>query len=347
MRHVRRFLLGQGTVVSTAHEQDVLCPQEKTEVSPAIFLEGQLQKVTASPAASTKRAEIEAATQHEVTHAATIAYHIRNAILYNGSIYAGALRHFVAEKSFLPPSTLPAVHLTIAGLASSFIGTKYFGHWLADDCIQYLLAKQYGLPLCLRRPVYSLGHQAKYEDYFNQDWTPLDFARIDNIVIFQDFAQNSLKTRRYRVLRARVRARLISKRSPFVYLRRGNSGVARLIKNENEILKALAKKGFVVVDVSSDSLEDILSHLADAKIVVSVEGSHVAHCCFSVPELSGIILLQPPDMFTVVHKGWADTLSVKFGFVVGDLVDGGYYFSSPDILRTFDLMLTRLETLIH
>jgi hypothetical protein len=205
------------------------------------------------------------------------------------------------------------------------------------------LAERYGHPLCLRRPVYSLGHQTEYEGYFNQDWTPLDRARIEDLVIFQDFAQNSHKIKRYNLLRTRIRARLIGRRSPFVYLRRGNSGVARLIKNEDEILEALTKKGFVVVDVASDSLDHVLSHLVDAKIVVSMEGSHVAHCCFSIPESSGLIVLQPPDMFTAIHRGWAEGLSVRFGFVVGDHGGAGYYFSLSDLLRTVEVMLNSTE----
>ncbi len=343
LRHVRRLFFGQGTVPSTAYRRDILCPEEKTEVRPSVFLEDQLEKVTGSPAASTRKVEIEAAIRRDATHAATIAYYIRNAVLFDGSIYAGQLRHVVADKSLLPTSATRAVDLRTAGIASSFIGTKYFGHWLTDDCLQYLLADRYGRPLCLSRPVYSLGHQEEYERYFNQDWAPLHRARIEELVLFQDFAQNSLKTERYHVLRSRVRAQLTGRKSPFVYLRRGSSGAARMINNEDEILNALTKKGFVVVDILSDSLNCILSHLIDAKIVVSIEGSHVAHCCFSVPYSSGLVLLQPCDMFTVVHKGWADSLSINFGFVVGERAGQGYYFPLSDLLDTVDLMLDRAD----
>ena len=129
-----------------------------------------------------------------------------------------------------------------------------------------------------------------------------------------------------------------------VYLRRGGTGVARKIQNEAEIVDALIKRGFKVIDLETDTLETILTTLVDAQIVVSIEGSHIAHCAFTIPGQSGLIVLQPPDRFVAVHRGWAECMSVRFGFVVGDKGDNGAYcFSPSDILRTIDLMLESIE----
>ena len=53
-------------------------------------------------------------------------------------------------------------------------------------------------------------------------------------------------------------------------------------------MEALTKRGFVVVDVGSDNLAHILETLLSAKLVVSLEGSHVAHCTYTIPESSGL-----------------------------------------------------------
>ena len=74
-----------------------------------------------------------------------------------------------------------------------------------------------------------------------------------------------------------------------------------------------------------------------------MEGSHVAHCVFSVPVNCGLITLQPPNRFVSLHRDWSECLGVRFGFVVGALADRGYCFSPAEILRTVDLMLRSIE----
>ncbi len=263
----------------------------------------------------------------------------------DGSIYVGAYKHPIGEKSlFVSPIREPC-HLKSVGLASSYIGTKYFAHWLADDCTKYLLAEELSVPLCLRRPAFA--HQKKYETYFSQNWTPVDRARIDNLIVFQDFSQNSSKRERYRILRDRITKYFPeSGRQSFVYLKRGRTGASRMIGNEDELLDAFIKRDFIVLDVASDSLDQIIGTLVNAKIVVSMEGSHAAHCVIASPEKSGFLVLQPPDRFCgVFNRGWTGCLNVKFGFVVGAVGDAGYFFAISEVLRTIDLMLSNMEAL--
>jgi capsular polysaccharide biosynthesis protein len=220
------------------------------------------------------------------------------------------------------------------------LGVEYFGHWLKDDCTQYLLAEEHGalsVP-----PLYTPAHQSLYESYFSQRWTPVSRARIDHLIVYQDFSQNSLKRRRYQVLTSRIRAQLVPNSPALVYLKRGTTGVARLVANEGEIIEALVKKGFVVVDIASDRLETIITSLMEAKIVVTVEGSHFWHCWFSPENRSGVITLQPPDRFTSIAKGWLDAVSARFGLVVGEKREGASWFSISDILKTVDLMASDL-----
>ena len=91
-------------------------------------------------------------------------------------------------------------------------------------------------------------------------------------------------------------------------------------------------------------LNKIIETLRNAKIVVSMECGHIAHCVFSCPERSGLIVLQPPDRFSAVHRGWSECLGIRFGFVVGCSGNAGYYFSVSEILRTIALMLKQIET---
>jgi hypothetical protein len=347
VRLVKRLFSGPGSLETIAYRQDILCPEETSTFRPAVFLPGQIDRVkdfkaTDSVVMTTKETEIAGAISTTVTNAPTIVYHIKDATLFDGSFYVGHFKHPIADRSLFDLATHESYHLKTGALASTYLGTKYFGHWLADDCTKYLLAEELGPPLCLRGPAFS--HRQQYQAYFGQDWTPIDRTRIDHLVVFQDFSQNSSKRKRYRVLRDRIKAHFPSNaRGRCIYLKRGQLGVPRAIQNEDEIVDALRKRDFVIVDVASDSLDHIIGTLVNAKIVVSMEGSHITHCTFTSPENSGLIVLQPPDRFSAVHRGWSECLGVRFGFVVGVVGDAGYYFSVSDILLTIDLMLNQIE----
>jgi len=341
-RLAKRLFLGRGALEAIADHQQVVCPEEIRANRPAIFLPGQLERITGAPSESTKEEEVAAAIAPTTVHGATIAYHIKGATLVDGSIYARHYRHFIADKSLIDTPPRELRHLKTAALASSYYGTKYFGHWLRDDCPSHLLAADFGEPLCLRTP---FPHQQAYQDYFGQDWTPTDRARIDHLVIFQDFGHNSLKRKRFALLRNRLRSRYPGTgKEAFVYLRRGRSGVARLVQNEDEILEAIVKLGFVILDVASDPLDRILATLADAKLVVSIEGSHLAHCGAAIPTGGGLLVLQPCDRFSHTQRSWCESVGARFGFVVGMRSGAGYHFSVSEILRTTDLMLRNIET---
>ena len=347
-RLIKRLFSGPGSLQAIADREEIICPEERATIHPAIFLPGQIDRVTDFKATdawvtTTKGMEIAAAISTTVTHASTIAYHIRDATLYDGSIYAGHYRHLIGDKSLYASSSQKPYHIKTASLASSYLGTKYFHHWLADDCTTYLLSKDVAPPLLLRLPAFGDGE--KYQTFFSQDWTPTDRCRIDHLILFQDFSQNSLKQKRYQILRDRIKAHFPGNVSgACIYLKRGHTGVPRRIKNENEIVDALIKRGFVVVDIASDSLDHTIETLMKAKIVVSMEGGHIAHCVFACPENSGLLVLQPPDRFSAIHRGWSECLGVTFGFVVGTVGDSGYFFSVREILLTIDLMLNKMDT---
>jgi glycosyl transferase family 61 len=341
--YIGRRLFGPVSLKAAASRQEVLCAEEIVRARKAIYLPGQIDRITGTDPASTVEWEIFTSTAETWKTVPTIAHHIRNVILFDGSIYRGRFKSFIAARSFFNFPAAEPRSLTTVGLASSHLGSRFLGHWLVDDCIQYRLAEKYGPPLCLRGPVYA-EHQNRYQTYLEQDWTPTDRAWIDHLVVYQDFhwgtSQDSLRRTQLRVLRKRVRSYLPSGigRS-FVYLRRGATGTRRMIQNEEEVLAALETHGFIIVDIETDSLDRVLCALATAKIVVSMEGSHVTHCTYSIPENSGLIMLQPPDRFLSFHRGWSESAGVRFGFVVGAVAERGYLFSPAEILRTVDLML--------
>jgi len=347
LRLARRIFFGQGSLESVAYEKEIICPEESEIIAPAAFLPGQLDRITewskdhdpwfGQPPSSGQIADVSATT---VNHPATIAYHIKDAVLFDGSIYVGKYRyplHPNSDNSMFKLTEHTSNHLDKGALASTYLGTKFFFHWLADDCTRYLLTNEAARVVCARRSPYP--HQQEYQTFFRQNWRPIDRAHIDNLILYQDHGQNSHKRKRYETLRERTQSHIQPMDSGNgVYLRRGNTGAVRLIQNEDEIIDSLTKRGFVSIDVGSDSLSHIIRTISNAKIVVSMEGSHIAHCIYSSAKNSALLVLQPSDRFSSIHRSWSATLGLRFGFVVGSRSNAGYYFPVPDILRTIDLL---------
>ncbi len=349
VNYVTRNLFGNIPLKTVADRQEVLCQDETVKVPPTIFLPGQLERVTATDPGTTIELEVSTVTSEILRPPPTIAHYLTDVILVDGSIYKGRFKSFISARSFFKAHSpaLEPLHLKTIGLASSHFGGRYFGHWLIDDCTQYRLAEQHGRPLCIRGPIFP-SHQQTYQTYLGQDWTPIDRAWIDQLIVYQDFhwgtAQDSLRGAHVRSMRQRARAMLPSGGGQsLVYLRRGATGARRPVQNEGELLDVLTRHGFKVVDLDSGSLEQLLEVLATAKIVVSMEGSQATHCAYSLPENSGLILLQPPDRFLSFHRGWTASAGVEFGFVVGSSGEGGYTFSPSEVLHTADLMMRAVD----
>ena len=334
IRQARRLFMGRGTVECVAQRIEILSPIESDcPANCAVFLDGQLERITAAQNGRLKD-EIEYATATKCTHGPTLAFHLSNAALVDGTIYADNLKYPISNNKD-PSSAI--LHLKSAAVASSWHGLHYFGHWLMDDCLTFEIARNYDTCICgLSGPISD--HQAKYAKLFRQDWTETKRARIEHLVIFDDISQNQYKRERHRRLRTLVRETIPAAESRNVYFRRGHSGTSRLVANEDEIINELTKAGFVVADVEKDRLEDMLSKLANANIVISIEGSHVSHCSFSLDEKAKLLTLQPCDRFAMSHSGWLSCIGAREGFVVGSKTHAGYHFPVQDILKTIDLL---------
>ena len=104
VRLFKRLFFGQGSLQTISYKQDILCPEEKATLRSTVFLPGQIDRVKEYKAtdhwgAPTKNSEIAAATSTTIIHPPTIAYHFKDAVLFDGAIYAGNFKHLVADKS--------------------------------------------------------------------------------------------------------------------------------------------------------------------------------------------------------------------------------------------------------
>jgi hypothetical protein len=82
----------------------------------------------------------------------------------------------------------------------------------------------------------------------------------------------------------------------------------------------------------------LIDQLFGARIVISVEGSQLSHALYSLGDRAGLVVIQPPDRFFNSHMDWARLLDVRYGFVVGEQKEAGFYLALDDLLRTIDLV---------
>jgi hypothetical protein len=331
----------RSTLQDLSSKRWTICPSEQQVVPPAIFLEQDIDKITAVMEDTTLEQEMARIRGGKVEHAATIAYQISDCELLNGSLYKGPVRY---------PLTKQAEHLfelkrnnsiAEAALASSYYGSFYFGHWLTDDLSLYLAAESWGKPIIPARPPYT--HESGYRELTHIQPDSVTSAHFQNLVIFDDFGQNSFKRTRYEEIRTRLLKIPPIAKGGRVLIRRGQQGAARVLTNATEIEQILVSQGFYIVDPEHSTVQEIVAATQGAHLVVGLEGSHLLHCIYTMAQNGGLCVLQPPYRFNNVLKNYADCLGISYGFVIGQANENGFSINPDELLH----ILNKIDSALH
>jgi len=336
---IKKRLLGLASLAEVASEVIELCHSENTEGTKAYYLPNQLDKVLHTSPESNTEQELFRISERKREHASTLAYKIKNSTILHNAVYKDNYRcKYPTRKGKVIGQKIETD--TPLSMVSSFSGVQYFGHWLSDDVTTYILAEKFGTPVC--KPNNAWSDKVVYADAFRQNWENFAHGHVPELIIFQDYSQNTLKVERYKKLRKNLRDVYTPLYADqLVYIKRGHGGNnVRIVKNENEIISALQTKGFKIIDLEKMNINKVIPALLNARLVVTVEGSHASHALYTLADNGNILLLMPPSIFTNVHKGWAEALNISYGFVVGDSIsDEAFSINIKELLLTIDLML--------
>jgi hypothetical protein len=330
-------LLGRkpATFREVADKEWTIAPATHSTVPPAIFSESDLARVTGVMSDTTLDYELGRVRGGQREHGATTAFQISNVKLRDGYFLKGPWSYRLLKDPKSSPGTAPALHLAEASIGCSLFGNTYFGHWMTDDLTLTLAGRELAPPLAIHRRIYS--HEPGYRALFGIETTLADRANIDRFVMLEDFGQNHSKAERYRTMRDSLRAACptpgVNSR---VYLRRGASGVPRILVNTGEVEACLASRGFLIVDPEQHSPAEIARLTNGARIGISVEGSHMIHGFVNLAEGGTICQIQPPYRFNNVFKDYADCLGMQYAFTVGLPVEGGFTLPIPELERFLD-----------
>jgi hypothetical protein len=339
LRYAALRLIGANgaAIPDVARRTWVVHPAITERRRPALFLVGQLDHIEGVQEETTLEFELARVLGGDVVHAATVGYEITDATVVGGSVYASRARIRLLPTPFLPAALRPVEEeLDRAALDCTYVGNRYFGHWLLDDCPLHLLAREYAPPVGVARPAFT--HEGDYVRLWGFERRWLRSARVRSLTVFQDHGQNPSKRVRHEWLRAQVLGRAPSRPWPGVYLRRGRSGVQRLLTNEDEVEDRLSRRGFAIVDAEARTVEEILAVCAGTRAVVGVEGSQMAHALLGLAAPGGtIVALHPPWRFNNLFKDVSDCVGFNYAFVIGQRDIGGFRVDAGDLERTLDL----------
>lgn len=346
MFRITRRLVGEKPLFEVAERRWEIAPAERLRFSPAVFLPGQFDKIRAFEANTRPDIEKRRVFGGDFERPPVVAWEFRGAILYQGAIFCRRRMRRILPYGVAPPPSkdFPAEEIGEGALAGTYLGLRYFGHWLKDDATLSLLAGEYGeavspAPPSWHKGVHKEDHIPAYAQFLDLPWRVAENVRFGTLVMFDDEEITTHKIGRLKRLRERVKAKLGPYPAPKrIFIRRGvkDSG-ARRFNNEAALAAALTKEGFAVIDPTEMTLAEIAGLAYGADLVVGMEGSQLEHAIYFARDGAKFLAVTPPDRFNTPFKQLTELLGMRYGIVVGDPDTEGFSANIDDVRRTMDL----------
>lgn len=322
-------------LLEVAAEVRELEPGSTFECPPPISLPGELERVKTFEGVA--EAQVERLHERTRVEDPTLSYRLPNAILADFTVYCAG-RYQVYRKGQKRAVLFGAPdEFEQAQLCSTSCSESYFGHFLREALPLELLAQRREMTALSfdRRPWL---HEPEYRRVLRMAPSSTRYARVRNLWITDERALNSGWVSRFEELRARLRAATTSGESDPVFLRRGVLGNVRNLQNEDELCDKLTNVGFRIVSPEAASVEEIAGVLANARLVVCVEGSAQQHAFLAMPKGSALVSIQPPLRFNTIGKIIADRVGVRFAFHVAEQSGDGFRVDFDRLRKTLDLI---------
>jgi hypothetical protein len=325
-----------------AAERIELYPADQSRAPPAVALPGEFDRVVRVEPSSTLTQQRSYTEDTAFSHGATAAYRIGDVILADHTLYSSGAYETFRSGGKRVVLTGPYDEFSEAQLCTYASSSIYFGNWLREALTLELLAEQRGLtPLSFKKAPWM--HEPGYRKMMSRQVTQTSFARVGRLWVIDDRGLNAGWVKRFQELRTRVRAAVNSRGPTHVFLARGKRGSPRELLNAQAISDLLVARGFVVIEPELLSPQEIVDALGSARIVITVEGSAINHAHYTVPEGSGILVIEPPDRFNAFHRVLTSFNAIRFGYVVGEPAVGGFSLQPDRLLKTLDCLETSLS----
>ncbi|OCX66393.1 hypothetical protein BFP70_05045 [Thioclava sp. SK-1] len=324
-----------------AVETRVIHPGQPVPIRPPVAPEGAFDHITQFSPGTTRAVQENWTFGAQDTNGPTRAYRLSDMLLTRGGAYhARGLRHLRGKSEHVMVRG-PIATAQSAALVATDVSERYFGHWFRDGLVAERLAMDMGLSAVRpARPAWQ--HEPGYRDLIGLPACDVEPTLYRDLWLFRDEHLNPHRIERLRRNRLALRAGLTGPVGGVpVFLRRGTTGAARRLVNEDAILARLAKMGFVVLEPEHHTPAEIATILAGAPLAIGVEGSNIVHTLMCLPEGAGILVIQPPDRFNAMARVFAESVGHRYGFTVARPADGGFEQPIDELMQTIESLLAQ------
>lgn len=320
-----------------ATESWEVAPACEIDFPAAVMLPGQLERIRRTEFGSLDVVRAMFMGDLDPRIGPTLAYRFRDVDCVDGVVYSGGAEfHLRARRTRAPAYRRPVVSIS-GSMYESWLGNRWFGNWLTDDCDTYQLAAEVGRPVTTATEL--SGHVARYEVLHGMTPHRIGDAHFTDLVLFDNMQNNEGRIARAAARRAQLVGGLDTEPGPGVFLLRGQTGDRRLLLNELALAEHLERRhGFRVMSPADETVDDLIAVCARARIVVGVEGSQLTHALVAMPKGGALLTIQPPERVTAALKLVCDRMELRFGAVIAE---GGFDTFSVDVEeveRTLDLL---------
>ena len=187
---------------SVAVDRWQIAPAERCYVLPATFLAGQLDRIRGTEFGSVKTVVQDFVGGFDAMQGETLGFRLRHVDLVDGVLYAqGASRHLRQRERRRPAYRIPT-EAASGALYETWVGNRWFGNWLSDDCLTYRLAERFGTPVTTA--ITKGAHMPDYEARLGIRPHRVQRVHFDELIIFRNSGHNTDRLARGDDLRARL-----------------------------------------------------------------------------------------------------------------------------------------------
>lgn len=174
-----------------AREWWQIAPGETRKVRPAIFLPGQIERIRKTEFGATEEVIRDLLGDFTTLEGPTLGFSLRDADIVDGVLYAGRAARVLRPGSRARPSYTVPEERTSGVLYESWVGNRWFGNWLTDDCLAHALAERFGVPVATAPGPAAGTHMAEYEARLGIRPRRFARARFDELILLRDHANNA------------------------------------------------------------------------------------------------------------------------------------------------------------
>lgn len=340
LSHALKKVLGGScpALEDAAVDRWVISPATKQHVLPARFLPHHLDRIRGAAFAPLRDVVKGLIGGFDVMQPATVGYRLKDVALVNGILYGSRAMKSLRGRSRWFPTYLRMTPSITGVIFESWVGNRWFGNWLSDDCLTYHLAEVHGVPRQTRQTAYL--HEPQYLTKLDMKPALVENVHFNELILFDDGGQNAGKSQRAGEARRRLVASMpYAFPHPGVFILRGASGEKRVLSNERDLAERFVSHyGFRIIDPSVSSVDEIVAACAGARVVAGVEGSHLVHGAAVMGPNATLFVIQPADRVVSALKILTDRQQQSYAFVIGEGHSRSFHVAWDDIDRTMELV---------